>query len=41
MKRRTQVLAGLMGVAIIATLTYVAGWLSGETGQALNPVSEA
>ena len=41
MKRRTQVLAGLMGVAIIATLTYVAGWLSGEAGQALNPVSES
>jgi hypothetical protein len=29
-----------MGVTIIATLAYVAGWLSGQAGQALNPVSE-
>ena len=40
MKRGTRIIAGLMGVTIIATLAYVAGWLSGQTGQALNPVSE-
>ncbi len=41
MKRRTQVLTGLMSVDIIATVAYVAGLLSGQIGQALNPVSEA
>lgn len=40
MKRGTKLIAGLVGVPIIATLAYVAGWLSGQTGQALNPVSE-
>ena len=38
MKRGTHIIAGLMGVTIIATLAYVAGWLSGQTGQALNIV---
>ena len=32
MKQRTKILAGLMS---IATLAYVAGWLSGQAGQAL------
>jgi ribonuclease Z len=41
MKRPTQILTGLMSVAIIAPLIYVAGWLSGQAGQALNPVGEA
>ena len=41
MKRGSQVIAGLLGVAIVVTLTYVAGWLSGQAGQALNPASEA
>ena len=41
MKRPTQILTGLMSVAIIAPLIYVAGWVSGQAGQALNPVGEA
>ena len=41
MKRSGQILRGLMSVAIVVTVAYVAGWLSGQAGLELNPVSEA
>ena len=41
MKRGIHIIVGLGGVIIIATLVYVAGWLNGQAGLELNPVSEA
>ena len=41
MKRRTQILTGLMSVVLVATLAYVAGWLSGNAGQEFNLAGEA
>ncbi|MDH3770018.1 MAG: hypothetical protein OET79_03390, partial [Nitrospirota bacterium] len=41
MKRRTQILTSVMSVTLVITLTYIAGWLSGQAGQAFNPISEA
>ena len=41
MKRRTQILTSVMSVALVITLIYIAGWLSGQAGQSLNSVSEA
>jgi ribonuclease Z len=41
MKRTTKILTGLVSVALVVTLAYVAGWLNGQAGQSLNPISEA
>ncbi len=41
MKRGTHLIGGLVGMTIIVTFIYVAGWLAGQAGQGLHPVSEA
>ena len=40
-KKWTKALCAIAIVTVLLTSTYVAGWLSGQTGQSLNPVSEA
>ncbi len=41
MKLRTKALAGITVAAMIAASAYVAGWLSGSTGQDLRLLPEA